>query len=134
MATKPDSLFKQLGGEKSVEAVVDDFYKRVLADGELSPFFTKTNMKWLRMRQGQFFTQALGGPEIYKGKGMKEAHAKMQIADHHFQKVAHHLVETLRSLGVSQARIDQVVQLVAPLKGDIVNTSSQAKGAASPSK
>ena len=64
------SLFDKLGGTKSIEAVVDEFYKRVLADTELKPFFAKNNMTWLRMRQVQFFTQALGGPALYKGKGM----------------------------------------------------------------
>ncbi len=49
------SLFDKLGGTKSIEAVVDEFYKRVLADTELKPFFPKTNMTWLRMRQVQFF-------------------------------------------------------------------------------
>lgn len=124
-----ESLFTQLGGTKSLEAVVEAFYKRVTADKDLAPFFAKTNMKWLHMRQVQFFTQALGGPAIYKGKDMKAAHAKMKISEQHFQKVAQHLAETLKSFGVGQSHIDQVVQLVAPLKGDIVN-APQAKAAA----
>jgi hemoglobin len=94
-AKSAKSLFDKLGGTKSVEAVVDEFYKRVLADTELKPFFAKTNMTWLRMRQVQFLIQALGGPALYKGKGMKEAHAKMTIGQHHFDLVAMHLVDTL---------------------------------------
>jgi truncated hemoglobin YjbI len=53
-AKSAKSLFDKLGGTKSIEAVVDEFYKRVLADTELKPFFAKTNMTWLRMRQVQF--------------------------------------------------------------------------------
>ena len=108
-AKSAKSLFDRLGGTKSIEAVVDEFYKRVLADTELKPFFAKTNMTWLGMRQVEFFTQALGGPALYKGKGMKEAHAKMTIAQHHFDLVARHLVDTLRSLSVAQAEIHAVV-------------------------
>jgi truncated hemoglobin YjbI len=63
-AKSAKSLFDKLGGTKSIEAVVDEFYKRVLADTELKPFFAKTNMTWLRMRQVQFFTQALGERSI----------------------------------------------------------------------
>ena len=113
-AKSAKSLFDKLGGTKSIEAVVDEFYKRVLADTELRPFFAKTNMTWLRMRQVQFFTQALGGPALYKGKGMKEAHAKMTIGQHHFDLVALHLVDTLKSLSVAQAEIDAFVSAVAP--------------------
>ena len=38
-AKSAKSLFDKLGGTKSIEAVVDEFYKRVLADTELKPFF-----------------------------------------------------------------------------------------------
>ena len=120
-AKSTKSLFDKLGRTKSIEAVVDEFYKRVLADTELKPFFANTNMTWLRMRQVQFFTQALGGPALYKGKGMKEAHAKMTIGQHHFDLVAMHLVDTLKSLSVAQAEIDAVVSAVAPLAKDIVS-------------
>src|SRR5580704_283048 len=85
------------------------------------PFFPKTNMTWLRMRQVQFFTQALGGAALYKWKGMKEAHAKMTIGQHHFDLVAMHLVDTLKALSVAQAEIDAVVSAVAPLAKDIVS-------------
>ncbi len=78
-------------------------------------------MTWLRMRQVQFLTQALGGPALYKGKGMKEAHAKVTIGQHHFDLVAMHLVGTLKSLSVAQAEIDAVVSAVAPLAKDIVS-------------
>jgi hypothetical protein len=36
-AKSATSLFDKLGGTKSIEAVVDEFYKRVLADTELNP-------------------------------------------------------------------------------------------------
>ena len=120
-AKSAKSLFDKLGGTKSIEAVVDEFYKRVLADPELKLFFAKTNMTWLRMRQVQFFTQALGGPALYKGKGMKEAHAKMTIGQHHFDLVAMQLMGTLKLLSVAQAEIDAVVSAVAPLAKDIVS-------------
>src|SRR5258708_32795244 len=67
-AKSAKSLFDKLGGTKSIEAVVDEFYKRVLADTELKPFFAKTNMTWLRIRQGPPFTQEPVGPTLAKGK------------------------------------------------------------------
>jgi hemoglobin len=116
------SLFEKLGGTKTIEAVVDAFYVRMLADPELKHFFTKTNMKWLKLRQTQFFTQALGGPAIYKGKDMKAAHTKMKIAARDFDLTAGHLVETLKAAGVSRPDIDTIVSAVTPLAKDIVNS------------
>jgi methyl-accepting chemotaxis protein len=118
------SLYERLGGKTAITAAVEEFYRRVLADPELRPFFAKTNMKWLKTRQVQFLTQALGGPALYRGQDMKAAHAHLAIEAHHFERVAGHLVNTLQMLGAPQPLIDEVVAGVAPLAADIVNTPS----------
>ena len=122
--TSTQPLFVRLGGTPAITAAVEQFYERVIADPELSPFFVHTKMPWLKARQVQFFTQALGGPAIYSGQPMKEAHAHLPIEGEHFDRVAGHLVATLQELGVTQELIDEVVEAIAPLKGDIVGTPS----------
>jgi hypothetical protein len=74
-------------------------------------------MKWLKMRQVQFFTQALGGPAIYKGKDMKVAHDKMKIAAKEFDLTVGHPVETLKAAGVGKADIDTIVGASAVCEG-----------------
>jgi len=114
------SLFDRLGGKKNIATAVEKFYKRVLADPELRPFFAKTNMNWLRMRQTQFMTQALGGPAEYKGKTMKAAHADMLIERRHFDRVGEHLSSTLKEMGVPADVVGEVMKTVASLEPDIV--------------
>ncbi len=114
------SLFTRLGGSEAIAAVVQQFYERVLADPELKPFFARTNLTWLKLRQNQFFVQALGGPLEYKGKSMKLAHSRMEIEPRHFQRVAGHLSETLASLHVPKSLIGEVMTAVASLEPDIV--------------
>ena len=117
------TLYEQLGGAAAIAATVDQFYERVLADTALQPFFATTNMRWLRKRNTQFFTQALGGPAEYAGKGMKDAHARLPIRMEHFNLVAGHLTDTLEALGVPQTLISRVIAAVAPLSEQIVTTS-----------
>ena len=124
------TLYDQLGGAAAIEATVDQFYERVLADPALKPFFAATNMRWLRKRNIQFFTQALGGPAEYAGKGMREAHAKLPIQLEHFNLVAGHLTDTLKALGVPQPLINQVIAAVAPLSEQIVTTTAKPTTAA----
>ena len=126
------SIFDRLGGMEAIRAAVEKFYRRVLADPQLQPFFTNTNMKWLQARQTQFLAQALGGPAGYKGRSMKAAHAHLPIAQGHFDLVAGHLVATLQSMGVPKRLIEEVVAVVAPLAPEIVNTKSST--AANPQK
>src|ERR1700730_8401698 len=51
---QPVSIYDKIGGYEAIEVVVEDFYVRVLADHQLSGFFTGTNMNRLvRLRQGR---------------------------------------------------------------------------------
>ena len=102
-------LFERLGGAPAIEAAVDIFYKKVLADSELAPYFSDVKMMAQVRQQIRFFTTALGGPADYTGRDMKEAHAGLGVTSHHFDLVAGHLVATLAELGVSQDLIDEVV-------------------------
>ncbi|HWB10977.1 MAG TPA: chemotaxis protein CheW, partial [Pirellulales bacterium] len=116
------SLFVRLGGDAAISTVVERFYEHVLDDNELRPFFNLERMGWLKKRQKQFFTQALGGPAAYRGASMKSAHRKLEIGQHHFDRVATHLVSALEGCGVSKPLVNEVVALVAPLAKDIVNS------------
>ena len=120
MTTATMTLFEKLGGKTAVQAVVGGFYKKVLADDQLKGFFKDTDMPKLEQSQINFLTMALGGPNNYKGASMKDTHKGMGITDHHFGLVAGHLVATLKGAGVPQEDVDAVVELVGPLKADIV--------------
>ncbi len=120
-ASQPaSSMFARLGGRDAIAAAVEQFYQRVLADPELKPFFTRTNMTWLKLRQSQFMVQALGGPAEYKGKAMKPAHAGLVIEPRHFQGVTRHLSEALAALKIAKPLIQEVMTAVASLEPDIV--------------
>ncbi len=114
------SLFEKLGGKPAIEAVVEEFYIRVLADADLKGFFAGTDMDNQAKQQVNFLTMALGGPNDYEGRPMKEAHEDLGITEHHFNLVAGHLVATLKWAGVCESDINEVVAAVAPLKEAIV--------------
>ena len=116
------SVYDQIGGEAAITATVDTFYERVLSDPLLMPFFVDVDLEMLKRQQGAFFSQALGGPDQYRGPDMKRAHTHMAIEQKHFDRVAEHLVATLQSLNVPQEHIDTIVQTVGPLAAEIVNT------------
>ncbi|MEZ5419439.1 MAG: methyl-accepting chemotaxis protein [Vicinamibacterales bacterium] len=122
------TLFERLGGVPAIKAAVDAFYARVLADADLAPFFEGVSMRAQVSKQNAFFIQALGGPQVYKGKDMRTAHAHLPITQDHFGKVAGHLVAALAEVGVPQSLIDEVIAAVAPLASDIVNISPADAG------
>jgi len=122
MASATTTLYERIGGEPAISAAVSLFYDKVMADPELRPFFDESRLPRLIRRQAQFFMQALGGPEEYKGANMKAAHRKHPIQSKHFQKVVEHLSATLGDLKVPASVSQEVLEQLAPLASDIINT------------
>lgn len=118
------TLYERLGGEPAIAVAVEKFYREVLADPMLEPFFRDVEMPRLKQHQFAFLSQTLGGPRNYSGATMAKAHAKLRIEQRHFNAVANHLIKTLRNLGVSEELIAEVAAAVTPLSTQIVNTGA----------
>lgn len=114
------SIYEEIGSHKALVAVVDDFYERVLDDPGLAVFFKGTNMSRLKGMQVEFFATALGGPDEYSGRSMKDAHLGLGIGQRHFDLVATHLNEALSGAGVPQETVNTIIGTIAPLADDIV--------------
>ncbi|HEY1705347.1 MAG TPA: group 1 truncated hemoglobin [Trebonia sp.] len=119
-AAAETTIYEAIGGQDALIAVVDDFYERVLADPELAPYFAGARMPALKGKQVEFFAAALGGPDVYQGQSMKDAHAGRGITRGAFDKVAYHLTNSLVGAGVPGDLVAQIIGAVAPLAGDIV--------------
>jgi hemoglobin len=115
------SLYEELGGEPAVTAAVEEFYKRVLSDPDLEEFFAETNMEVQKKHQKNFLTLALGGPKSYTGKDMRKAHQHLKLNDTHFDLIKKHLSDTLKALGVTDDKIQKTMDLIEPLRNDVLN-------------
>jgi hemoglobin len=114
------SIYDDIGGSAAVAVAVDDLYERILADHELAPYFTRVDMRRQKTHMRAFMAAALGGPDIYRGRDMAAAHSQLRISGGAFDRVAGHLVGTLRELGVAAAHVDAIIARVAPLRAQIV--------------
>ena len=118
---EPSSIYDKIGGHEAIEAVVEDFYVRVLADDQLSGFFAGTNMNRLKGKQAEFIAAALGGPELYTGAPMKQVHQGRGITMYHFSLVAGHLADALAAAGVPSETVTEILGVIAPLAPDIAS-------------
>ena len=109
-------------GSRLTSGASEMLYDALLADEVLAPFFKKVDMDVLREHMAAFIGSITGGPKIYTGRAMSEAHAPFQITAYHFQRVAAHLEDSLRAVGIKQADIDLLMAEVASLRSQIVNS------------
>jgi hemoglobin len=118
------TLYERLGGEKAVDAAVDIFYRRVLADGRIARFFDTVDMERQAAKQKAFLTMVFGGPANYTGKDMREGHKHLVekgLNDSHVDAVLENLATTLRQLNVGEAEVKEVVALANSVRGDVLN-------------
>lgn len=123
-STEP-SLYAQLGGEAAVDAAVDRFYAKVLADDRVSNFFEGVDMERQAAMQKEFLIFAFGGPVTYSGQDMRAAHAHLVeekgLSDMHFDAIIEHLGETLRGMGVEENLIAQAAAVAESVREPVLN-------------
>ena len=117
------TLYEQIGGAPAVDAAVDLFYQKVLADNTINGFFGGVDMKKQRAKQKAFLTAVFGGPNGYSGKDLREAHAPLVangLNDLHFDAVAKHLQATLDQLNVPDDLKKQVMAIAGSVRNDVL--------------
>lgn len=117
---RENSLYHKLGGKAAMNAAIDAFYVKVLADERVKHFFNDVSMDKQRRKQKEFLSAAFGGPLPWTGKDMRKAHDGMGLTEVHFNAIAENLVSTLKDLKVSQELIDQVVAIALTTKDDVL--------------
>jgi hemoglobin len=118
------TVYEQIGGAKAMDAAVDLFYRKVLADDRISHFFEDVDMERQAAKQKAFLTMVFGGPNNYTGKDMRKAHAhlvKNGLNDSHFNAVLEHLGNTLKELGVPANLVQQMAQTAESTRADVLN-------------
>jgi hemoglobin len=117
------NLYERLGGENAVNAAVELFYRKVLADGRLARFFDGVDMEGQIAKQKSFLTMAFGGPNNYTGLDMRNAHKRLVekgLNDAHVDAVIENLGSTLRQLGVAEKEVKEVAALANSVRDDVL--------------
>jgi len=118
------TLYERLGGEAAVDAAVDIFYQKVLADDRINNFFGNVDIEAQAARQKSFLTMVFGGPNNYTGKNMREGHKHLVergLNDGHVDAVVENLGATLKQLGVADADIQEVADIANSVRDDVLN-------------
>ncbi|HSI63855.1 MAG TPA: group 1 truncated hemoglobin [Candidatus Saccharimonadia bacterium] len=118
------SLYQKLGGKAAIDAAVELFYVKVLADKRVNHFFEDISMAKQKRKQKEFLSAALGGPIPYVGKDLRKAHEDLVgLNDTHFDAIAEHLQATLTELKVDPQLIAQAMVIVGSTRDHVLNRS-----------
>jgi hemoglobin len=116
------SLFDRLGGPPAVRAAIEGMYERIMADDQLNFFFEGTTLGALKIHQLRFFKMAFTSfpPDMDVATFLIAKHEALfrdkGLTGKHFDLVAGHFVNTLLSLNVPSALVEEAATVVLSLR------------------
>ncbi|MEH6532843.1 MAG: group 1 truncated hemoglobin [Photobacterium frigidiphilum] len=127
----PSSLYSRLGGLAPISVVVSDFIDIVVPDAFLNenPAVQATRAHvpaaYLKYRVTSMVCNATGGPCEYQGKGMKEAHANLNITEPEWDRMVVLFKEVLAKHKLPATESQELLKIIGSTKADIVIASSK---------
>ena len=122
-----DKLYETIGGNRTIWAATESFYRRVLADPELQPFFQSVDMPHLVARQSMFVSMLLGGRVVYTGNDIANAHERVRslgLTAAHFDAFLEHFRAALDEVGVLSDKADEVMKLLEARRSTVMQDAS----------
>jgi len=119
------TLYERLGGQPAIQAVASGLVDKILADSRVNPWFahaasSPANTAAYKAKLAEFLCQSTQGPCKYAGLDMSSAHKGRGVTSEAFDAVVQDLIAVLDQLKVPAKEKGDVLALLGPLKGVIV--------------
>lgn len=108
-------------GSRVTSGMAECLYDRLLVDPELAPFFVGVDIDRLREHVAEFLTVLTGGPDIYRGRDLREAHAGYRISKDQFERVMGHIAAAATELAIEAQDIETIATAIRGYEGDVVS-------------
>ena len=115
-----DSLYLAWGRTAGIQAVMDDFFTRLQADARTAPHFKDASRKHLVKQLTDQLCQQAGGPCLYDGPTMAEAHRGQDIGKADFNALVEVLQTSMTAKGIAFGAQNRMLARLAPMHRDIV--------------
>lgn len=117
------TLYEQIGGESKVRAIIELFVDRMVDDVMIGFFFRGVNVRRLKELEFQHAAAFLGGPQVYHGRAMGEAHGPHAIQGGQFARRLHMLRQLLQEQQVPAAIVDAWIGHQESLRAQITRAA-----------
>jgi hemoglobin len=101
-------------------------------DDRINKKFERTDIARFQKMLVDQVCEATGGPCAYTGRAMREARDAMGVTAGEFDALVENLVATLDQFNVPKAEQEELLGLLGPMSGDIVEVESPETGTSLP--
>ena len=113
-------LYERLGGEPTIDAVVENLLYRIADDPEVVVFFANTNIDLFAESLASQLCDVSDGPCRYEGPPMDRAHQHMGLTDVHFNRLVEHLDAAMQEEGIGLGVRNELLGRLAPMYADVM--------------
>ena len=116
----PTTLYERLGGEGSIDAVVENFLYRIADDDDMVGFFANTNIDFFADSLASKLCDVSDGPCHYEGPPMDRTHQNMGLTDVHFNRLVEHLDAAMQEEGIGLSARNELLGRLAPMYAEVM--------------
>ena len=114
------SLYQQLGEQQGIETIVEEMLYRVGGDERIAHHFDGVDIMRVHKLISEQVCDLSGGPCDYSGEDMKTSHRNMGVDNADFNALVEHLIAAMEKEDVPVSAQNQLLGVLAPMHGDIV--------------
>ena len=108
-------------GSRVTSGMAECLYDRLLDDHDLAPFFDGVDIDRLREHVADFLSMLTGGPDLYRGRDLREAHAAYTISRDHFERLMGHIAAAAEELAIEEEDIATIAAAIRGYEADVVS-------------
>ena len=108
-------------GSRVTSGMAECLYDWLLDDPELAPFFKSVDIDRLREHVADFLSVLTGGPDMYRGRALREAHSDYRISSAHFEMVMAHIAAAATELEIDPDDIAAIATAIRGYEADVVS-------------
>jgi hemoglobin len=132
-AAAEKSLYERIGGYKAVAAAADDLVDRIYVNATLNKNPALKAVHDLNERAAfklvlaTWVMENTGGPKVYFGRTMDNAHAHLSITNREFDVILHECKETFNKLGVPEKETGELMAGLEAQRPKVVTVADAKK-------
>ena len=118
---KDDSLYRALGEQAGIEAVVEGMLLKIASDTRIVQHFEDVDIQRLRDKLVEQFCMEAGGPCTYTGDSMEESHTGLDLTPSDFNALVENLQAAMTDQGVAITTQNLLLARLAPMREQIID-------------
>ncbi len=120
-ARSGDSLYVALGQKPGIERLVDALLDRCYSDRRIAFLFKDADRPDLTRLINEQFCAESGGPCVYTGRSMTEAHSGLSLKQKEFDAFVEDLILGMEDVGLPYRTQNRMLAIFAPMRPDVID-------------